>query len=273
MRELTKKDWYLEGVRRFGEDQGKWRFVCPSCGYVQSVEECRAAGMPEASVAFSCIGRWRADCKGEIFDKQGGPCNYAGGGLFQLNPVHVEQHTMFEFEGGPEDKRKEEPCHGKTKGRRRKAKAAHPEHPSVSAPSADRCAVQHDDAQGGAAEVDGDTTRREAPGADAGARNQLKGNGAGAGQQKITCEPVTPLPIPRALPPQFAAIMRGEEVPCLICGAPMLWRMDAKGCCKWKCGTFFACDAVCVITLGEHGQHLWKMVDDAAREGAPQEKQ
>jgi len=84
----TVEQWRNEGQRRFGPDHMQWRFVCPSCGHVASVQDWNDAGATESEVAFSCIGRWTGQGK-KIFNKPG-PCNYAGGGLFRLNPVLVK---------------------------------------------------------------------------------------------------------------------------------------------------------------------------------------
>ena len=97
-RRISIEDWRAEGEARYGKDKLKWRFKCPSCGYVQSVEDYRDAGAPEGHVAFSCIGRSLPD-RQEMGTKEGGPCNYAGGGLIRLNPVVVvtpdgEQETF-----------------------------------------------------------------------------------------------------------------------------------------------------------------------------------
>jgi hypothetical protein len=58
---------------------------------------------PEGAVAFSCVGRY-SGANGEAFNskKLGRPCNYAGGGLFKLNPVRVvdgegKEHDVFAF--------------------------------------------------------------------------------------------------------------------------------------------------------------------------------
>lgn len=101
--EVTHSEWHAEGTRRFGPDEMTWRFVCPVCQHVASVQDYKNAGAPEGSVGYSCIGRWqgmRRDAlglngeairRGELPPAEGpGPCNYTGGGLFQLNPVAVE---------------------------------------------------------------------------------------------------------------------------------------------------------------------------------------
>lgn len=102
---MTRAEWLAGGTRRFGEDVALWRFVCPSCGHVASVKDYQDAGAPQGAVGFSCIGRYLPEPVGGTkgcFDKSGGPCCYAGGGLFRLNPVHVtdeqgEIHQMFAF--------------------------------------------------------------------------------------------------------------------------------------------------------------------------------
>jgi hypothetical protein len=85
----TLEEWRAEAERRFGKDPMGWKFVCPSCGHVQSVADYKAAGAPSSACAFSCVGRWMPKEKtGDGFGKPG-PCNYAGGGLIHLNPVRV----------------------------------------------------------------------------------------------------------------------------------------------------------------------------------------
>ncbi len=100
VRRVTYEEWVIEAEALFGSDALKWRFVCPSCGHVASVQDWKDAGAPEDAVAFSCVGRWLPS-RSEGFGK-GAPCNYAGGGLFRLNPVSVAMsdgrvHETFEF--------------------------------------------------------------------------------------------------------------------------------------------------------------------------------
>ena len=85
--EYTESEWYAEGRRRFGDDMKQWRFVCPCCGHIAKAGDWIDAGA-ERMAAFSCIGRV-AGAKREAFGTGEGPCNYAGGGLFGLNPVKV----------------------------------------------------------------------------------------------------------------------------------------------------------------------------------------
>ncbi|WP_371436157.1 VVA0879 family protein [Polaromonas sp.] len=93
---MTPEEWRAEAISRFGPNKMKWRFVCPSCSHVASAEDWKEAGAPEGSVGFSCVGRYQPEGPGDealaaaAFKGKGGPCNYSGGGLFGLNPVHVD---------------------------------------------------------------------------------------------------------------------------------------------------------------------------------------
>lgn len=102
---MTAEEWRAEGARRFGVDQMKWRFRCPSCENVMTPEDYKSAKAPETAVAFSCVGRWRPETTATIFEKGKGICNYAGGGLFPLNPITVieqngKEHSVFAFDVG-----------------------------------------------------------------------------------------------------------------------------------------------------------------------------
>jgi hypothetical protein len=87
-RTLTHEEWVAEGTRLFGPDTMQWRFVCPVCGYIATGNEWLAAGAPAGAIGFSCVGRWTGG-RGAFEGNGPGPCNYAGGGLFHLNPVRV----------------------------------------------------------------------------------------------------------------------------------------------------------------------------------------
>ena len=77
----TYEEWLREGEKRFGKDHANWKFKCPSCGYVASAADYKEAGAPQGAVGFSCIGRWSGHMDKDMFRKDGGPCNYAGGGF------------------------------------------------------------------------------------------------------------------------------------------------------------------------------------------------
>lgn len=97
----TLAEWHAEAKRRFGEKSEGWKFVCPSCGSVISVDDYKRTGAPEEAVAFSCVGRYMPQ-RADAFRYGQGPCNYAGGGLFRINPVTVvtptgDEHYVFDF--------------------------------------------------------------------------------------------------------------------------------------------------------------------------------
>lgn len=105
-KKLTHAEWHADGVRRFGPDQMKWKFVCPACNFVQSVTDYKKAGAEQEVVGFSCVGRYIEGSREAFGDKKNslrkGPCNYAGGGLFRINPVAItfpDGHTgnFFDF--------------------------------------------------------------------------------------------------------------------------------------------------------------------------------
>jgi len=101
MTEMTHAEWMAKGTELFGSDQMNWKFVCPCCGFIQTAEDYKAAGASSDAVAFSCVGRWAGSKREALGAKGKGPCNYAGGGLFRLNPVLVDgKHQVFAFAEG-----------------------------------------------------------------------------------------------------------------------------------------------------------------------------
>lgn len=107
VRELTLGEWVAEGTARFGIDRCQWKFVCPACGHVQTVEDFRKykdVGAGPDSAYFNCIGRYGGPAR-EAFALDGeGPCNYTTGGLFNISPVKIidhrgNEHHAFDFAG------------------------------------------------------------------------------------------------------------------------------------------------------------------------------
>jgi hypothetical protein len=102
--------WLRHGESLFGPDRQTWRFVCPSCCHIASIAQWLRSGAPESAVGFSCIGRYPGSGVGpqvaasQAFGRSGGPCNYTGAGLFNLNPVTIEfddgreATSSFEFD-------------------------------------------------------------------------------------------------------------------------------------------------------------------------------
>ncbi|MFA5922348.1 MAG: VVA0879 family protein [Methylococcaceae bacterium] len=99
-RKTTIHAYYDEAIALFGENTQNWKFVCPVCGHITSVADYQDAGAPEGAIAFSCVGRWTSATQ-TIFDDSSdktGPCDYSGGGLFDFNPVEIEDFgNYFEF--------------------------------------------------------------------------------------------------------------------------------------------------------------------------------
>lgn len=89
-RKITLEQWRSEALARFGADEMNWRFVCPVCGHIAAMSDWKAVGATSAHAAFSCVGRWIDGSRQAFGGKGPGPCDYAGGGLFGLNPVQVE---------------------------------------------------------------------------------------------------------------------------------------------------------------------------------------
>lgn len=94
---MTEEEWRALGAKLYGADTMKWRFVCPVCKHVATPADWKAAGAPEGSVAFACVGRWIEGSKEAFSKDRAGPCTYTGGGLFRLNPVKVGEHEVFSF--------------------------------------------------------------------------------------------------------------------------------------------------------------------------------
>lgn len=99
------KEWLAEAERRYGPDAVSWKFICPVCKHITSGQDWKDAGAPITAVAFSCVGRYLENPQ-IAFPEKGratkGPCNYTGGGLFQLNPVTIvmddgTEHSAFDF--------------------------------------------------------------------------------------------------------------------------------------------------------------------------------
>lgn len=105
---MTKEQWQIEAIRRYGPLQPDWKFRCPSCLSVVTVRDYVNAGKSSGidlervnrMVAFSCVGRLLPD-PAEAFHPGSGPCNYAGGGLIGLNPVDVDGTRYFDFADDP----------------------------------------------------------------------------------------------------------------------------------------------------------------------------
>lgn len=110
---ISHEDWQKEAVKRYGTDCDNWKFRCPSCLNVMTPKMYHELAMDNGNtkesshnmIAFSCVGRLMENPT-TIFQKGKGFCNYAGGGLFGLNPVLVKfpegkEARFFDFADDP----------------------------------------------------------------------------------------------------------------------------------------------------------------------------
>lgn len=114
---MTYKEWLAEGEKRFGKDPMNWKFVCPICKHVASTRDYKDAGAKSDNVGFSCVGRWIKGSRDAFGtpknNKRPGPCDYAGGGLFKLNPiavVHEDGKEILAFAFAEPDPKEAPPC-------------------------------------------------------------------------------------------------------------------------------------------------------------------
>lgn len=101
--EMNIEEWIAKGEKLFGPDRLKWKFVCPSCGNIQSVADFRQFKDRNATprdANYICIGRLDGHINVPMFTKPG-PCNYSSGGLFNINPITIKdgnlKYTSFAF--------------------------------------------------------------------------------------------------------------------------------------------------------------------------------
>ena len=82
---IKESDWLVELRQRFGNNPSNWKFVCPSCGHVQSFADFEAIGEDPNLAYQCCIGRYTGsnDRTGEK------GCNYTINGLISLNRTTV----------------------------------------------------------------------------------------------------------------------------------------------------------------------------------------
>ncbi len=105
MPRMTIAEWSKEGAKRFGESQLQWVFVCPACGHKQKPIDFRpykAEGATAETGRFNCIGRFSGAKRRAFGGKGEGPCDYTGGGLFNIMPMTVvlpngEEIRAFDF--------------------------------------------------------------------------------------------------------------------------------------------------------------------------------
>lgn len=58
MKTLTFEEWEKEGNELFGKDKLDWKFVCPACGHVSSINDFRRYTKDADDAVKNCIGRF-----------------------------------------------------------------------------------------------------------------------------------------------------------------------------------------------------------------------
>ena len=86
---IPVKEWLGEGRELFGRDIMKWKFRCPMCGHVASVQDFKDAGAEDPNDSFQesfqeCIGRYRGAGSPGAPDGNPNGCNWAAYGLFGI---------------------------------------------------------------------------------------------------------------------------------------------------------------------------------------------
>lgn len=86
-RALTQAELVAEATARFGDDQMKWAFQCPTCDDVATPADFIAAGADPNRVGQECIGRSLGLLDKRVPVKDGRSqgirgCNWAAYGLF-----------------------------------------------------------------------------------------------------------------------------------------------------------------------------------------------
>lgn len=80
---MTQSEWMEEGKRRFGGDFLNWKFKCPMCGHVASIQNFKDAGVDDPNCAYQeCIGRYTG--KESAKEGDSSRCNWAAYGLFGI---------------------------------------------------------------------------------------------------------------------------------------------------------------------------------------------
>jgi len=102
MRTMTQEAWHARGTELYGENPNHWKFRCPACGHVQSMQGMLdrnpdlKPGDIEGRVYFSCEGRLT----------EGVGCDWSLGGLLKMHALEVfdadgVKHNIFEFADDP----------------------------------------------------------------------------------------------------------------------------------------------------------------------------
>lgn len=99
MKKYTLKEWREKGESLFGKDLKTWKFICPACGNVSSIQDFINLGQNKESAwncAYNeCIGRY-TNAGSPQEDKK--PCNWAAYGFLKT----LGKGVIIEIEEGKE---------------------------------------------------------------------------------------------------------------------------------------------------------------------------
>lgn len=101
------EQWKEDAEHRFGHDRRKWKFKCPACGHIASVQDWIDAGAKNGGrAAFECIGTLSEKRRGAL-EEGPGPCDYDGSPSVLMKPVSIKERreTYFDFAPGAKKKR------------------------------------------------------------------------------------------------------------------------------------------------------------------------
>lgn len=106
MRTYTEDEWFKRGEELYGKAHEKWRFKCPRCGNVMSIEKAKTAFSNEERATLK-EKDWRIEqeCVGRHI--QGVGCDWCAYGLFR-GPDFVKrkdgsESAVFPFDA-PEER-------------------------------------------------------------------------------------------------------------------------------------------------------------------------
>ena len=97
MKKLSFEEWKDKAIELFGKDSKDWRFVCPSCGHIQSV---KSVLEHNPSLDPNNIQNWiNYNCEGRYNEGEG--CDWTLGGLFKIHKLEIiylgKEIPSFEF--------------------------------------------------------------------------------------------------------------------------------------------------------------------------------
>lgn len=85
--EITKADWYAAGMKRYGLQTAYWKFRCPACGEVFTIENWIKQNKN------TNVGLVIQDCPAALNINDPNLCIWHGFG--SLNPVHIKDENWF----------------------------------------------------------------------------------------------------------------------------------------------------------------------------------